>query len=83
MEAPAAMKSLSYTILHKSKSFHPPTEDGRTGNLFSKVILTKKISLVCQNLFRKVLGKIVGGVVWNWKKKKGLGRRSAKINDFD
>ena len=25
--APAAMKSLSYTILHKSKSFqHPPTD---------------------------------------------------------
>ena len=24
----AAMKSLSYTILHKNKSFHPPT-DGR------------------------------------------------------
>ena len=67
------MKSLSYTILHKSKSFHPPSDGGRpTGNLFSKVILTKKISLVCQNLFRKVLGKIVGGGVWNWKKKKGL-----------
>ena len=78
----AAMKSLSYTILHKSKSFHLPSDGGRTDRqpLFQSHF-DEKDQFSVPGPFSQSS--------WKNSRRRRLeleeeeGTRSAKINDFD